>query len=113
MIHKELAAIREKASALRARWKEERAAITRVRELKAKIDQLRHDFEIARARGEFEKASRIEYLELRQAQAELDKLNAQMDGKAGGARLLKEEVDEEDVARIVSKWTGIPVSKML
>jgi ATP-dependent Clp protease ATP-binding subunit ClpB len=113
VVNKELAGLREQIASLRARWNEERAAITRVKELKEKIDQLRHEFEIARSRGEFEKASRIEYGELRQAQAELDKLSAQMDEKAGGTRMLKEEVDEEDVARIVSKWTGIPVSKML
>src|SRR5205807_1179317 len=53
------------------------------------------------------------YGELPKLEAELNQLNSQMDGKAGGTRMLKEEVDEEDVARIVSKWTGIPVSKML
>src|SRR5947209_850871 len=113
VVEKELAEIRERANALRARWKEERGAITHVKELKEKIDQLRHEFEQARQRGDFERASRIEYGELRQAESELARLNAVSDGKSGTARMLKEEVDEEDVARIVSKWTGIPVSKML
>jgi ATP-dependent Clp protease ATP-binding subunit ClpB len=112
-VEKELAEIRERANALRARWKEEREAITHVKELKEKIDQLRHEFEQARQRGDFERASRIEYGELRQAEGELARLNAMSDGKSGNGRMLKEEVDEEDVARIVSKWTGIPVSKML
>ncbi len=112
-VEKELAEIRERANALRARWKEEREAITHVKTLKEKIDQLRHQFEQARQRGDFERASRIEYGELRQAEGELARLSAQSDGKAGSGRMLKEEVNEEDVARIVSKWTGIPISKML
>jgi ATP-dependent Clp protease ATP-binding subunit ClpB len=112
-VEKELAALKEKASALRARWEHERGSITHIKELKEKIDKLRHEFELARARGDFERASRIEYGELRAAEAELAKLSAQADGKTGPTRMLKEEVDEEDVARIVSKWTGIPVSKML
>jgi ATP-dependent Clp protease ATP-binding subunit ClpB len=124
-VEKELAGVREQAKALRARWEQERSAVTHVKDLKAKVEQLRHDFETARNRGDYERAARIQYGDLAQAQAELDKLNAEMDGAAppktnsgsGGApkpsRMLKEEVDEEDVARIVSKWTGIPVSKML
>jgi len=110
---KELAEIRERANALRARWKQEREAITHVKELKERIDQLRHEFEQARQRGDFERASRIEYGELRQSESELARLSAVSAGKSGSVRMLKEEVDEEDVARIVSKWTGIPVSKML
>jgi ATP-dependent Clp protease ATP-binding subunit ClpB len=112
-VEKELAEIREKANALRARWKQEREGITRIKELKEKLESLRHELEQARARGDLERASRIEYGELRSAEQELERLSAQADGKAGGTRMLKEEVDEEDVARIVSKWTGIPVSKML
>jgi ATP-dependent Clp protease ATP-binding subunit ClpB len=120
-VEKELANVREQANALRARWEQERGAVTRVKELKAKVEQLRHDFETARNRGDYEKAARLQYGDLAQAQAELEKLNREMDGNAGAgegaratqSRMLKEEVDEEDVARIVSKWTGIPVSKML
>jgi ATP-dependent Clp protease ATP-binding subunit ClpB len=116
-VEKELAAIREQVNALRARWEQERGAVTRVKELKAKLDALRHEFDIARNRGDYERAARIQYGELTQAQAELDKQTATMDGAANNTasphRMLKEEVDEEDIARIVSKWTGIPVSKML
>ena len=111
-IDKELAQIRERADALKARWKQEKELITRVRELKARIEQLRLEEQAEERKGNFERVAQIRYGELRQAEAELQKLNAQMDGK-GQARMLKEEVDEEDVAKIVSKWTGIPVSKML
>jgi ATP-dependent Clp protease ATP-binding subunit ClpB len=64
-------------------------------------------------RGNLERSAAIQYGELPQLEAELKRLNAQQDTDAGGTRLLKEEVDEEDIAKIVSKWTGIPVDKML
>jgi ATP-dependent Clp protease ATP-binding subunit ClpB len=110
-IDKELAQIRERSDALKARWKQEKELITRVRELKERIEKLKLEEQTEERKGNLERVAQIRYGELRQAEAELRKLNAQMDGK--GQRMLKEEVDEEDVARIVSKWTGIPVSKML
>jgi len=115
-VEKELAQLRERSNALKARWKQEKESINRVRELKEKIEQLKLDVQTATRKGDYNRASEIQYGELPRMQAELDKLNSQMDGKAAGkgaSRMLKEEVDEEDVARIVSKWTGIPVSKML
>ncbi|MFI5110624.1 MAG: AAA family ATPase, partial [Terriglobales bacterium] len=111
-IDKELAEIRERADALKARWKQEKELITRVRQLKERIEKLKLEEQSEERKGNLERVAQIRYGELRQAEAELQKLNAQMDGK-GQTRMLKEEVDEEDVARIVSKWTGIPVSKML
>jgi ATP-dependent Clp protease ATP-binding subunit ClpB len=112
-IERELAEIREESNALKARWKQEKEAINRVRELKEKIEQLKLEAETAVRKGDFERAAQLQYGELPKMQAELDRLNAQMDGNKQQARMLKEEVDEEDIARIVSKWTGIPVSKML
>jgi len=111
-IDKELAEIRERSNAFKARWKQEKELITRVRQLKERIEKLKIEEQSEERKGNLERVAQIRYGELRQAEAELEKLNAQMDGK-GQARMLKEEVDEEDVARIVSKWTGIPVSKML
>ena len=111
IVEKELAQIKEKANALKARWKQEKEAIAKVRELKARIDQLKtEEVEVTR-KGDFERAGKIKYGEIPQLEAEVAKLSAAMDTKQ--SRMLKEEVDEEDVAKIVSKWTGIPVSKML
>jgi ATP-dependent Clp protease ATP-binding subunit ClpB len=112
-VEKELAEIREKSSALKARWKEEKSSIGRIRELKEKIEQLKLEEQTEERRGNLQRVAEIRYGLLRQAEAELAKLSAQADGKASTSRMLKEEVDEEDIARIVSKWTGIPVSKML
>jgi ATP-dependent Clp protease ATP-binding subunit ClpB len=111
-VDRELSQIREQSSALKLRWKEEKEAITRIRQLKERIEQLKIEEQQAERRGELERVAAIRYGELRQAEAELAKLSAAAE-KGGATRMLKEEVDEEDVARIVSKWTGIPVSKML
>ena len=115
-VEKELAGVREQSNTLKARWKQEKEWIGQVRKLKERIEQLKLEETAAERKGNLERVAQIRYGDLRQAQAELDWLNAQMEGKnADGpsGRMLKEEVDEEDIARIVSKWTGIPVSKML
>jgi ATP-dependent Clp protease ATP-binding subunit ClpB len=112
-VERELAQIREKSNALKARWKEEKEAITRMRQIKERIEQLKIEEQQAERKGDLERVAAIRYGELRQAEAELAKLSQQAEGKAGKSRMLKEEVDEEDIARIVSKWTGIPVSRML
>src|SRR5262249_26089216 len=101
-----------KSNALKANWKKEKDLIARSRQLKEKIEQLKIEEQTEERKGNLQRVAEIRYGLLRQAEEELNKLTAQMDGK-GQPRMLKEEVDEEDVARIVSKWTGIPVSKML
>jgi ATP-dependent Clp protease ATP-binding subunit ClpB len=111
-IEKELAELHERSNTLKARWKEEKQSIGRIRELKEKIEQIKLAAATASNKGDYEKAAQLQYGELPKLQAELDKLSAQSDDKSA-PRMLKEEVDDEDVAKIVSKWTGIPVSKML
>jgi ATP-dependent Clp protease ATP-binding subunit ClpB len=122
---KELAGIREKSNALKARWKQEKDVIAKARALKEKLEQLKIEEAAEERKGNLERVAQIRYGLIRQTEQELQKVTSQIDGStekaAGGgarstqtqARMLKEEVDEEDVARIVSKWTGIPVSKML
>jgi len=116
-VERELAGLREKITALRARWTQEREAITRISELKKKIEALRFEAEENTRSGQLERAAQIQYGDLPRLEAELKQLNAAQDVAAGKdatvARMLKEEVDEEDIASIVSKWTGIPVSRML
>jgi ATP-dependent Clp protease ATP-binding subunit ClpB len=112
LIDKELAEIRERANTLKANWKREKELIARSRTLKEQIEQLKIEEQAEERKGNLQRVAEIRYSLLRQAEEELNKVTAQMEVK-GKARMLKEEVDEEDVARIVSKWTGIPVSKML
>src|SRR6195256_1764298 len=111
IIDRELAEIREKANTLKAKWKKEKDLIARTRELKERIEKLRIEEQAEERKGNLQRVAEIRYSLIRQAEEELGKLTKQMESQ--GSRMLKEEVDEEDVARIVSKWTGIPVSKML
>ena len=111
IIDRELAEIREKANTLKANWKKEKDLIARTRELKERIEKLRIEEQAEERKGNLQRVAEIRYSLIRQAEDELAKLTKQMESQ--GSRMLKEEVDEEDVARIVSKWTGIPVSKML
>ncbi len=113
VIEKELAGIREKSNALKANWKKEKDLIARSRELKEKIEKLKIDEQTELRKGNNERVAELRYGLIPQAEQELSKLTTQMESKAGAPRMLKEEVDEEDIARIVSKWTGIPISKML
>ncbi|MGH9604650.1 MAG: ATP-dependent Clp protease ATP-binding subunit, partial [Terracidiphilus sp.] len=112
-VEREVAALREQITALRARWTTERDAITRIGDLKKQIEALRFESEEQTRKGQLDRAAQIQYGELPKLESELKRLNAAQDGSAGAARMLKEEVDEEDIAKIVSKWTGIPVSRML
>jgi ATP-dependent Clp protease ATP-binding subunit ClpB len=113
LVERELASVREQSNALKARWQEEKGAIAKVRQLKERMEQLKLEEQSEERKGNLQRVAEIRYGLLRQAEAELAKLNAEMDRNAGRSRMLKEEVDEEDIARIVSKWTGIPVSRML
>ncbi|MCU1283754.1 MAG: ATPase [Acidobacteriales bacterium] len=111
IVERELAELREQANTLKLRWRQEKEGITRIRELKERIEQLKLEEQTAEREGNLQRVAEIRYGLLRQAEAELAKLSSQADGEQ--SRMLKEEVDEEDIATIVSKWTGIPVSRML
>ena len=115
-VDREIAALREQITALRARWTKEREAIARISDLKRQIEALRFEAEEQTRKGQLDRAAQIQYGELPKLEAELKRLDAAQDGatkESGARRMLKEEVDEEDIAKIVSKWTGIPVSRML
>jgi ATP-dependent Clp protease ATP-binding subunit ClpB len=114
VLDKELAEIREKSNALKANWKKEKDLIARQRALKEKLEQLKIEEQAEERKGNLQRVAEIRYGLIRQTEEELKKLAETIADKSVRAtRMLKEEVDEEDVARIVSKWTGIPVSKML
>jgi ATP-dependent Clp protease ATP-binding subunit ClpB len=119
-VQRELAEVREQAEALRARWQTERGAIGRIAELKTRLEALRFETEEQTRKGNLQRAAELQYGEIPKAEAELRKLTTTESGAPGPGgtwegppRMLKEEVDEEDIAAVVSKWTGIPVAKML
>ncbi len=112
-IEQRIADLREKSSGMKAKWQSEKEAIERMRTAKAELEQLKMQLEQARNAGDLARASELQYGQIPELEqkftAEQEKLAAfQKDGV-----MLKEEVDEEDVAQVVAKWTGIPVSKML
>ncbi|HVS07746.1 MAG TPA: ATP-dependent chaperone ClpB [Candidatus Dormibacteraeota bacterium] len=112
-IERELANLQEKSKVMRSQWQQEKALIQQIRELKARQEQLRLEAERAERMADFEAAARLKYGEMPKAQQELEARNAELIALQKEHRLLKEEVDEEDIAKVVSRWTGIPVQKML
>ena len=111
-IEKELAELKTQASALQAQWQTEKEGVQKVRALREQIDQVKIEIAQAERAYDLNKAAELKYGRLteleRQLKAEEEKTTNQ-----SGARLLKEEVDEEDIAEVVSRWTGVPVSKLL
>jgi ATP-dependent Clp protease ATP-binding subunit ClpB len=112
-IERELAELKERSSAMKAEWQREKAALNKVKEIKERIEKVRFELEQATRQGDLNKAAELRYGTLPTLEKELQAEEARTSENKGGKRMLKEEVDAEDVAEIVSKWTGIPVTKML
>ncbi|MGI6355444.1 MAG: ATP-dependent chaperone ClpB [Lentisphaerae bacterium] len=111
-LEKELAEVREKVTALQARWEAEKGGIAKVQELKAAMELARTEMARAEREGNYAKASELKYSTLLSLETQLKETEAQLQ-KTQGDRLLKEEVDEEDIADIISRWTHIPVAKLI
>jgi ATP-dependent Clp protease ATP-binding subunit ClpB len=109
-LEKELADLKEQSSRLKAQWQKEKEEITKSQKIGEQIDQLRTELEQAQRRGDLQRASEIQYGKIPELQTQLDDLKTKE--AAGGHILLKEEVTEEDIAKVVSSWTGIPVSRL-
>ncbi len=112
-IEKELAQQREQASGLKMQWQAEKQSIAEVHELKEKLDALKLEEVRAEREGDLGRVAEIRYGSIAELEAGLAKANARLDQRQNGPRMLKEEVEEEDIAKIVSRWTGIPVTRML
>lgn len=115
LVNKDLADLKAKAQQLQARWQNEKDIISRIRTYKSKIDELKASSETIERRGDdLTKVAQIRYSEIpdlekkiKKEETELNRLNI------SGQKILKEEIDQEDIARVVARWTGIPVAKML
>jgi ATP-dependent Clp protease ATP-binding subunit ClpB len=112
-LEKELADLREKSKALSARWQTEKQAISELRSLKEKLEQTRVEIERAEREANLEKAARLKYGELREIEQKIQAAEARLKTMQSEGALLKEEVDAEEIAAIVARWTGIPVSRLL
>ncbi len=109
----ELANVRETSAALQARWQQEKDAIQAIRHTKAQLDDLRVQLEQAERRNDLELAARLRYGDLPRLEQELTASEAHLQQLQADSAMLKEEVDADEVATVVSKWTGIPVSRLL
>jgi ATP-dependent Clp protease ATP-binding subunit ClpB len=112
-LEEELAGLRERSNAMKAQWQAERDAIAKLQTKKAELEQLRSEADQATRRGDLQKAAEISYGRIPAVEKEIAALEKRLAEVQKKAKYLKEEVDSEDIAEIVSKWTGIPVSKML
>src|SRR5213078_2209543 len=112
-IEQRIADLKEKSSGMKAKWQSEKEAIERMRTAKAELEQLKVQLDQARNAGDLGRASEIQYGQIPELERKLEAEQAKLAKIQTDGVTLKEEVDEEDVAEVVAKWTGVPVSKML
>ncbi|HVM03394.1 MAG TPA: AAA family ATPase, partial [Acidimicrobiales bacterium] len=112
-LDEELANLREQADAMRAHWQAEKDAIAEIRALKEELESLRTSVERFEREGDYARAAEIRYGQLPEVERRVDEAGARLAKEQATSKMLKEEVDAEDVAEVVSKWTGVPVSRLL
>ncbi|MCU1264409.1 MAG: clpB [Acidobacteria bacterium] len=112
-IEKRIGDLKEKSSGMKAKWQSEKEAIEKMRTAKAEVEQLKLQLDQARNAGDLARASELQYGRIPELEAKLAEEGAKLAEFQKDGVMLKEEVDEEDVAEVVAKWTGVPVSKML
>jgi ATP-dependent Clp protease ATP-binding subunit ClpB len=112
-LEQELADLKEEATELRTHWEQEKQAIQAGRELKERLEQVKLDVERAQRSGDYAKASELQYGQVPQLEADIKSQESRLQELQQAKSMLKEEVDEEDIAHVVGKWTGIPVSRLM
>ena len=112
-LEKQLAELSEKRTSLRSRWEQEKEVIGKIRSLKAQLEEVRADADRAERAADFAKAAELRYGKAVEVEKQIQAAQARLTELQGGHALLKEEVDEEDIAEIVGRWTGIPVSRLM
>ncbi len=112
-LEKELADLKARGDALRSQWQVERQAVDRLRKLREEIDRTHVEMEQAERAYDLNKAAELRYGKLQDLERRLAAEEELLQRKQGGSRLIKEEVDEEDIAAVVSRWTGVPVSRLM
>lgn len=112
-LHADLANLKEERNELNAKWQSEKEVVDNVQNLKTQIEDFKLEAERAEREGDFGKVAELRYGKIKDAQAALSKLETQLAENDEGTSMIKEEVTREDIAEVVAKWTGIPVTKML
>src|SRR5690625_5264596 len=109
----ELAELKEKRNALNAQWKEEKDMVDQVQQVKTEIENFKHEAQRAEREGDYGKVAELRYGKIKEAQERLEEYQRQIEENKKGSSLIKEEVTREDIAEVVARWTGIPVTKMM
>ena len=112
-LSEEIAQLNEQRNAVKARWQSEKEVVEKIQEVKEKIENLKLEAEQAERAGDYGKVAEIRYGKVREAEETLAKLMEQLNAMHDKGAMMKEEVDSEDIAEVVSRWTGIPVNRML
>ena len=112
-LNKEIADLKEEESKFNAKWQSEKEIINKIQQNKIEIEDLKYQAERAEREGDYGKVAEIRYGRLKQKEEEIDKFQQELNQMQGSSAMIKEEVDSDDIADVVSKWTGIPVGKMM
>jgi len=112
-LESELADLKESSAEMKVQWENEKEAISHIRRTKAEIEETKTEYERAERQGDLNRAAELRYGRLTELESKLEKANAKLTELQDGRQMLKEEVGEDDVAEVVSTWTGIPVARML
>ena len=112
-LNREIAGLREEEAHFKAKWESEREIINKIQQNKIDIENLKYQAEVAERAGDYGKVAEIRYGLLRQKEDEIGKFQQELGTMQGGSAMIKEEVDTDDIADVVSRWTGIPVGRML
>ena len=112
-LDKDIAELRDKETAFRAKWEGERTLVNKIQQDKQQIEQLRFEAEQAEREGNYQRVAEIRYGQLQSLEADIAKIQQQLNEQESASRLVREEVTADDIAEVVSRWTGIPVSRML
>ncbi|MEZ5105789.1 MAG: ATP-dependent chaperone ClpB [Draconibacterium sp.] len=113
VLNEEISNLKEEQSRLRAKWQSEKSVIDAIQKKKLEMEDYKFEAEEAERQGNYERVAELRYGRVKEAEKEIDRLQQELQKMKGGESLIKEEVDAEDIAEIVARWTGIPVSKML
>ena len=112
-VEQEIAGLREKSAGMKAQWQSEKSGIGELQAARAELESLRNEVDLATRRGDLQKAAELRYGTIPALEARVQSLESRLQEVQAHARYLKEEVDAEDIASVVAKWTGIPVTRMM
>ena len=113
MLDKDIAELKDKERSFRAKWQSEKALVNKIQQDKQQMEELKFEADKAEREGNYERVAEIRYAKLKALQTDIDNIQLQLQATQGGAAMIREEVTADDIAEVVSRWTGIPVTRMM